>query len=61
MANHRGEYADISGEVLYAGITAQEMAKRYRGEVVFNHEGDPTKTFTARILINFKTTYTSQL
>jgi ABC-type multidrug transport system ATPase subunit len=40
IANHRAEYAAVDGEVLYAGITAQEMAERYRGEVVFNHEGD---------------------
>ena len=39
IANQRGEYATVDGEVLYEGITAQEMAKLYRGEVVFNHEG----------------------
>lgn len=30
----------VSGEVLYAGINAQEMAKYYKGEVVYNMEDD---------------------
>ena len=29
----------VSGDVLYAGIDAQEMAKYYKGEVVYNMEG----------------------
>jgi ATP-binding cassette subfamily G (WHITE) protein 2 (SNQ2) len=39
ITNQRDGYADVSGEVLYAGISAEEMTRRYRGEVVFNHEG----------------------
>ena len=39
IANERSEYAGVSGEVLYAGIDASEMARRYTGEVVYNQEG----------------------
>ena len=39
IANERGEYARVSGNVLYAGIDANEMAKMYKGEVVYNEEG----------------------
>lgn len=38
IANERDGF-NVSGEVLYAGIDAQEMAKRYKGEVVYNMEG----------------------
>jgi len=42
IANHaRREYPQITGEVEYAGITADEMAKHYGGEVVYNEEGTP--------------------
>ncbi|KAJ3509385.1 hypothetical protein NLJ89_g5251 [Agrocybe chaxingu] len=40
IANQRDEFARISGEVLYAGITAEEIAKYYKGEVVYNQEDD---------------------
>ncbi|KAJ3512950.1 hypothetical protein NLJ89_g3230 [Agrocybe chaxingu] len=40
IANQRDEYANISGEVLYAGISAEEMVKHYKGEVVYNPEDD---------------------
>ncbi|KDQ63067.1 hypothetical protein JAAARDRAFT_119769 [Jaapia argillacea MUCL 33604] len=40
MANQRSEYARVSGEVQYAGIDAVEMAKMYKGEVVYNEEDD---------------------
>lgn len=43
IANRREDYAGVSGEVLYAGMGAQEMAKYYKGEVVYNEEG--TKIF----------------
>ena len=39
IANQRGEYASVSGDVRYAGINAAEMAKVYKGEVVYNPEG----------------------
>ncbi|TFY82436.1 hypothetical protein EWM64_g1573 [Hericium alpestre] len=40
IANQRGEYAVVSGDVRYAGIEANEMAKTYKGEVVYNPEDD---------------------
>ena len=39
IANHRDGYEKVSGRVLYAGIEADEMAKHYKGEVVYNQEG----------------------
>ena len=39
IANRREGYANVSGNVLYAGIDAEEMAKHYKGEVVYNQEG----------------------
>ncbi|VBB84819.1 Putative ABC transporter [Podospora comata] len=47
IANNRGGYAAVEGEVSYSGISAEEVAKRYRGEVVYNGEDDqhmPTLT-----------------
>ncbi|KAI0789262.1 ABC-2 type transporter-domain-containing protein [Abortiporus biennis] len=40
IANEREEYAGVSGDVRYAGIGAAEMAKTYKGEVVYNQEDD---------------------
>lgn len=39
IANERTGFASVSGDVLYAGIDAAEMAKSYKGEVVYNQEG----------------------
>ena len=39
IANERREYARVTGDVRYAGITADEMAKMYKGEVLYNQEG----------------------
>ena len=39
VANERGGYGRVSGDVRYAGIDAAEMAKMYKGEVVYNQEG----------------------
>lgn len=41
IANQREGYAKVSGNVLYAGMEAEEMAKYYKGEVVYNEEGKP--------------------
>ncbi|KAG5635015.1 hypothetical protein H0H81_012718, partial [Sphagnurus paluster] len=40
IANQREDFASVSGNVLYAGIGAEEMAKHYKGEVVYNQEDD---------------------
>jgi len=39
IANNREGFASVSGDVLYAGIDANEMSSRYKGEVVYNGEG----------------------
>lgn len=39
LANQRQDYASVSGDVRYSGMDAQEMAKYYKGEVVYNQEG----------------------
>lgn len=39
IANERGSYAGVSGDVRYAGIDNAEMNKHYKGEVVYNGEG----------------------
>ncbi|KAF8583992.1 hypothetical protein K439DRAFT_1617076 [Ramaria rubella] len=47
ISNQRDGYAYVGGDVRYAGIDAAEMAKRYKGEVVYNQEDDvhiPTLT-----------------
>ncbi|KAF8511207.1 ABC-2 type transporter-domain-containing protein [Gautieria morchelliformis] len=47
ISNQREGYAYIGGDVRYAGISASEMEKRYKGEVVYNGEDDihiPTLT-----------------
>ncbi|GAA5926233.1 hypothetical protein JCM3775_000963 [Rhodotorula graminis] len=40
IANQRHGYMAVNGDVSYGGISADEMAKRYRGEVVYNQEDD---------------------
>ncbi|EGG01226.1 uncharacterized protein MELLADRAFT_39264 [Melampsora larici-populina 98AG31] len=47
IANQRGGFVDVTGTVEYGGIEAETMAKRYKGEVVYNPEDDvhhPTLT-----------------
>ncbi|KAF2206076.1 ABC drug exporter AtrF [Delitschia confertaspora ATCC 74209] len=40
IANNREGYAEVSGEVSYGGISAEEQKKRFRGEVNYNEEDD---------------------
>ncbi|KAJ7596495.1 ABC-2 type transporter-domain-containing protein [Mycena floridula] len=40
ISNQREGYASVSGNVLYAGMSATEIAKYYQGEVVYNEEDD---------------------
>ena len=40
IANDRGSFLGVDGEVLYGGIPANKMDKRFRGEVVYNAEDD---------------------
>jgi ATP-binding cassette, subfamily G (WHITE), member 2, SNQ2 len=39
IANEREGFYHVGGDVRYAGIDAQEMAKTYKGELVYNAEG----------------------
>lgn len=40
IANQRGGYAGVTGEVTYGGISAEDQAKHYKGEVNYNPEDD---------------------
>ncbi|KAI4123600.1 MAG: hypothetical protein LQ338_005192 [Usnochroma carphineum] len=40
VANKRSEYAAVTGEVTYGGITAEDQNKYFLGEVNYNPEGD---------------------
>lgn len=47
ITNNRESYQEVQGEVLYGGLSAKEMKKRYAGEVVYSMEDDvhlPTLT-----------------
>ncbi|KAM5536016.1 hypothetical protein V8D89_010274 [Ganoderma adspersum] len=54
IANQRSEYAAINGDIRYAGIEADAMAKYYKGEVVYNEEDDRhIATLTVAQTLNF--------
>lgn len=40
IANKRGEFASVTGDVSYGGISAEEQSAHYRGEVSYNPEDD---------------------
>ena len=40
IANQRGDYAEVSGDVRYGGIPADKQHAHYRGEVNYNPEDD---------------------
>lgn len=40
IANNRRSFQSVEGDVFYGGISAPEMDKRFRGEVVYNAEDD---------------------
>ncbi|ETW86786.1 ABC transporter [Heterobasidion irregulare TC 32-1] len=40
IANQRGLFHRVSGDVRYAGISAEEMGRYYHGELVYNAEDD---------------------
>lgn len=40
IANNRGSYAAVKGDVSYGGIPAEKQSKMYRGEVAYNQEDD---------------------
>ncbi|KUJ20545.1 uncharacterized protein LY89DRAFT_705425 [Mollisia scopiformis] len=54
VANKRGAFAGVEGEVSYGGISAKEQAKHYRGEVNYNEEDDQHfPTLTVEQTLNF--------
>lgn len=40
LGNQRFGYEDVQGEVTYGGLDAKQMAKKFRGEVLYNPEDD---------------------
>lgn len=40
IANKRGDYAEVQGDVFYGGIPASKQLAHYRGEVIYNPEDD---------------------
>ena len=40
IANNRGSFASVNGDVSYSGMSARHQDKFYRGEVVYNPEDD---------------------
>lgn len=40
LGNQRAGYKSIEGEVTYGGLSAEQMQKEYRGEVLYNPEDD---------------------
>lgn len=40
LGNQRAGFKNVEGEVTYGGLTAEQMAKDYRGEVLYNPEDD---------------------
>jgi ABC-type multidrug transport system ATPase subunit len=40
IANNRGSYVAVEGDVTYGGIPAGSMDKNFRGEVIYNPEND---------------------
>lgn len=40
IANKRGDFASVTGDVHYGGISAEEQNAQYRGEVNYNPEDD---------------------
>ncbi|CAO3658990.1 hypothetical protein G6F70_000758 [Rhizopus microsporus] len=54
IANMRGSYTDVEGDVSYGGIDADTFAKRYRGQVCYNEEEDQHyPTLTAKQTLQF--------
>ena len=40
LANHRGDYYDVLGDVFYDSLVSEEIDKRYRGDVIYCPEDD---------------------
>ncbi|KAG2224961.1 hypothetical protein INT45_000082 [Circinella minor] len=54
LANVRGSYTDVNGDVSYGGIDPKTFEKYYRGQVVYNEEEDQHyPTLTTRQTLQF--------
>lgn len=40
ITNNRESYQKVEGEVVYQGLSAKEMKKKYAGEVLYSEEGE---------------------
>lgn len=40
ITNNRESYLGVEGDVLYQGVSPEEMKKRYAGEVLYSMEGE---------------------
>lgn len=57
IANHRGEYAAVDGDVYYGAMSAKEQERHFRGEVVYCEEDDrhfPSLTVWQTLLFALK-------
>lgn len=52
LANDRKNYKQVLGEVSFNNISAETVAKNYKGEVLYNQEGKETR-FYPRVLFFF--------
>ncbi|KAI1765834.1 ABC-2 type transporter [Hypoxylon sp. FL1150] len=54
FCNQRAGYVDVQGDVTYGGTSAKEMAKNFRGEIIYNPEDDlHYATLTVRNTLTF--------
>ncbi|KAH7305560.1 ABC-2 type transporter-domain-containing protein [Stachybotrys elegans] len=54
FCNQRSGFEDVQGHVTYGGTSAEDMAKRFRGEVIYNPEDDlHYATLTVRRTLKF--------
>ncbi|XXG97717.1 Flocculation suppression protein [Hypoxylon texense] len=54
FCNQRAGYVDVLGDVTYGGTDAKEMAKNFRGEIIYNPEDDlHYATLTVRNTLSF--------
>ena len=62
ITNRRKDYLQVEGDVLYAGITADEMERLYGGEVVYNQEGEsPTSSPHIPLIVHIAQTISTCL
>lgn len=51
IANQRGSFLEVTGDVQYAGIPAREFGKRFAGEAAYNMEGKRERTLEWNLLL----------